>query len=351
MLVTLERRRENTWRAVDTTDPNADTVQIDACPVCNGAFFDRGELDVLAGDDRAIEDVLDASTREGSRRCPRGHGRMLEHMLTGWIDTPLDRCSQCGGLWLDGQERRKLAHASTQEGQESTAERWAKHGAVLAAQLLVQLPVEVENPHRKTPWTIYALLVALLVVFFAEIYGVVDVFVAGVVADRLAGEHDLHTLVTHLFVHASWMHLLGNGYFLYVFGDNVEYLFKPSRFLTFFLFAGVAGALVHVGLTSSLGLPLVGASGAIAGVMAAYLLIFPHNKLFVPVLFVPVKLPVWAFLFVWVVFQAVMAFAAREREVAWLDHVGGFAFGLAVTPWLLNLRRKDLARVHRRSKL
>src|SRR5690606_21531870 len=91
--------------------------------------------------------------------------------------------------------------------------------------------------------------------------------------------------------------------------------------------------------------PIVGASGGIAGVMAAYLWCFPRNKLFQVVLFVQIKLPVWVYLIVWFGFQAVMGmFATSSAGVAWFSHLFGFAFGVAVTPMLLGLRRREVAK-------
>ncbi len=168
--VLLKKDEEGRWRTVDEVgdDPQA-VVQIDACPLCNGAWFDSGELDLLAGEKNNLEEHLEPAHQASERRCPRGHGPMREYALPGEIRTPLERCSTCGGLWLDGEERRKLAKATTKEGQKDLTEQWARRGAIWAAQLLTQLPVEVENPKRGTPWLVYTLL-ALLIGFYALQY-------------------------------------------------------------------------------------------------------------------------------------------------------------------------------------
>jgi Zn-finger nucleic acid-binding protein len=153
----LRQREDGRWTQVESgerhvvVDP-ATEVQIDACPVCNGAWFDAGELDRLAGERADVEAALEPEARPSKRRCPRGCGLLEEHDLPGKIRTPVDHCPVCKGIWLDGHERHKLAKSTTREGQTETSKLWARRGAIWAAQLLVQLPVEVENPARSSCW-------------------------------------------------------------------------------------------------------------------------------------------------------------------------------------------------------
>jgi membrane associated rhomboid family serine protease/Zn-finger nucleic acid-binding protein len=364
----LQKQQNGLWKQVEETDANV--VQIDACPTCNGAWFDSGELDLLAGEETHLEANLDEESRPSNRTCPRGCGPMEERDLPGKIRTPLDHCPVCHGLWLDGHERHKLAHATTTEGQQHKSQIWARRGAIWAAQLLTQLPVEVENPARGTPWIVYSLLGILAGAFTLQFLEVIDVAdcmlsvrrgggggvclapVAGAIKSQFRAQGlpalwngTSYTVLTHVFLHGNWAHLLGNLYFLYVFGDNVEHLFGRKRFATLFLAAGVVGGLLEVLLTRSTAVPIVGASGAIAGVMAAYLWCFPRNKLFQVILFVQVKLPAWVYLFVWIGFQAVMGFftAKGGGHVAWFSHMGGFLVGIAMTPLVLRSRRREVA--------
>ena len=331
--------------------PPADAVTIDTCPVCFGAWFDRGELDALGeGSVDALlraEGEARADPPAGARPCPRGHGAMALLRCPALISTPLDRCPSCGGLWLDGEERRRLAAASTREGQGTKKERLARRGVIWAAQLLTHLPVEVENPARGTPWLVCALLIAYVGFFLASVEGLVYYRDWAVIAGKVVREtSSVHTIFTHQFLHGSWLHLLGNAYFLYLFGDNIEHLFGRPRFAALLLGAGAFGGLAHTVLTKATATPMVGASGAIAGVMAAYLWSFPHAKLFqtVPFLLIQVKIPAWVYLVIWVGLQVVMGFFTREYEMAWFSHLGGFLFGLAVTPFVLRWRRRQVAR-------
>ncbi|KIG15437.1 rhomboid family serine protease [Enhygromyxa salina] len=381
----LRRIERDRWAQAEPNEDlgNDEVVQIDACPVCNGAWFDVGELDLLAGEATDLEHALDPSSRPSKRGCPRGCGIMREHDLPGVIRTPVDHCPACKGIWLDGHERHKLAKSTTREGQQDVKKRLARRGAIWAAQLLVQLPVEVENPVNTTPWVVITILVALFGSFALQLMGIVDLGncapgLAGLPSGAMFGdladgatfadlcfapvagslkhqwgrlgfaalsEGSWYTLATHWFLHGGWAHLLGNCYFLYIFGDNVETLFGRLRFALFFLGAAIVGGFAEVLLTQNTIAPIIGASGGIAGVMAAYLWCFPRNKLFQVVLFVQLKLPVWVYLFVWVGFQAVMGvFATSDAGVAWFSHLFGFAFGGGVTPLILWMRRGEVAR-------
>lgn len=344
--VALKQRDDGRWRQLDELpDDRSGCVVIDTCPVCFGAWFDHGEFDLL-GDGAAGRVVGDGTPAK--RLCPRGCGPMREHTLPGVLRTPIDRCQGCEGIWLDGEERRKIAGATTREGQENTREKLVRRGVIWAAQILTQLPVEVDNPARGTPWLVYVFLAVLALIYVGEVQGLVYYRDWAVVSGKLVREagDSVHTLLTHQFLHGSWFHVLFNAYFLYTFGDNIEHLFGRLRFLLLFVGAGVAGAALHVALSYATATPVVGASGSIAGVMAAYLWSFPRAKLFqtLPFVFIQIKIPAWMYLAVWVLFQIVMGFFTAAIQFAWFSHLGGFVFGLLFTPLVLRWRRRHVAR-------
>lgn len=325
--------------------PGSGGMTLDTCPVCFGVWLDAGEIDALGDAEIDPAFLKTLVGQSANRMCPRGHGFMNEHMLPSLLRTPIDRCPRCKGLWLDGDERRALARSTTHEGQEDRAVHLAKRGLIWAAQVLTHLPVEVENPARGTPWAVYATSALLVLCYVLSTQGVLIAYDHALVGGRFAEPGQGVTLVTHGFFHADWFHLLGNLYFLYVFGDNVEHLFGRARFLLLYVGAMLVGGLLQVLLTRSLGTPVIGASGAIAGVTAAYLWIFPRARLLqtVPLVYVQLKIPAWVYLGVWIGFQAVMAVFSDMISFAWFSHIGGFAFGLAVTPWVLRWRRKLVA--------
>ena len=139
------------------------------------------------------------------------------------------------------------------------------------------------------------------------------------------------TALTAMFMHGGWLHILGNMWFLWIFGDNVEDAMGGLRFLAFYLLCGLAAALAQILVTPSSTQPMVGASGAIAGVLGAYLLLYPRARvrcLWVLILFVTfVNIPAWALLGLWFVSQF---FVPMESGVAWMAHVGGFVAGFAM---------------------
>jgi membrane associated rhomboid family serine protease len=144
-------------------------------------------------------------------------------------------------------------------------------------------------------------------------------------------------LVTSMFLHGSWMHLIGNMWFLWLFGNNVEDSMGRLRFLVFYLLSGLAAALVQVLTNPASGIPMVGASGAISGVMGGYLVLFPHVRVFAVVLLgfflTSVALPAWLMLVYWFAIQFISGLAVFGGEVggvAFWAHVGGFVAGLVL---------------------
>ena len=142
------------------------------------------------------------------------------------------------------------------------------------------------------------------------------------------------TLITYMFLHAGWLHLLSNMAFMWVFADNVEDAFGSVGFALFYFLCGVAAAMTHVLMLPNSHDPLVGASGAVSGVLAAYLLLYPRARVWVLVVMpIPIKIPAWIVLGGWIVLQVVSLYmeSADVQEVAWWAHIGGFGMGLVFT--------------------
>lgn len=144
------------------------------------------------------------------------------------------------------------------------------------------------------------------------------------------------TILSSMFLHGGWLHILSNMWILFIFGDNVEDRMGGSRYLVFYVLSGVAAALLQSFLLSGSGEPMIGASGAIAGVLGAYLILFPHARVasLVPILFIftIVNVPATLFLLFWFVSQLFSGWlalgGAAGSGVAWWAHVGGFVFGI-----------------------
>jgi membrane associated rhomboid family serine protease len=158
----------------------------------------------------------------------------------------------------------------------------------------------------------------------------------GIVPDAISGH--LQTLLTSMFLHGGWMHLLGNMLFLWVFGRNVEDLIGGGRFLILYLCCGLAAAILQVVTNPYSRLPTIGASGAIAGVMGAYLIKFPRARIvtLVPIIIfiTTVEIPAWAMLLWWFVIQLFSGLGSLATTnysgggIAWFAHVGGFVAGM-----------------------
>lgn len=161
------------------------------------------------------------------------------------------------------------------------------------------------------------------------------------------------TLVTSMFLHGGWLHLLGNLWFLWVFGNNVEDAMGHGRFAAFYLLAGLAAAGAQVAVEPGSAIPMVGASGAISGVMGAYAILYPrvriHTLVVLVVFFFRVAVPAWVMLGYWFLLQLAGTSVEQVGGVAFWAHAGGFLAGAALIPVfrdpaLLARRREVLAR-------
>ncbi|MEQ1931644.1 MAG: rhomboid family intramembrane serine protease [Parvularculaceae bacterium] len=215
------------------------------------------------------------------------------------------------------------------------------------------IPIGDENGgRRRLPFVTVALIAANAVAFYLEILGG-EPFVLNwaFVPQRFSADPsaDSATLFTAMFLHAGWMHLGGNMLYLWIFGDNVENRFGHFQFIMFYLASGLAATFSQYAVDVSSAIPNVGASGAIAGVLGAYLLMFPRAQVSVLVGPRVVAVPAYFILGTWIVMQLVAGYGAiadtmqtEEAEqggIAYAAHVGGFAAGLVIAIGLGGLRR------------
>jgi membrane associated rhomboid family serine protease len=214
------------------------------------------------------------------------------------------------------------------------------------------LPLFDNVPTRRFPLVTYSLIAANVVVFLWELgsrgsridhYAFYPCAVQGPCVDGAARDHLAwpEGVLTSMFLHASWFHLLGNMLFLWIFGNNVEDVMGRVRFLLFYVASGYAAALTQTFVTLhwsgvfEASVPNVGASGAIAGVLGAYLVLLPHARVLTLLFgFLPWRLSAGFFLIAWFVFQLIegnfsMTHPGTGGGVAFAAHVGGFLFGAA----------------------
>jgi membrane associated rhomboid family serine protease len=210
------------------------------------------------------------------------------------------------------------------------------------------IPLKDLNPSRTTPFINIGLIVTNFLVFLYQVslplhaqkafvfaYATIPAKIPALLAGHGSAQLALEGLFTSMFLHGGWMHLLGNMLFLYIFGDNVEDYFGHISYLLFYIVCGIGSGLVHVLFNLHSGIPAIGASGAISGVMGAYILLFPRAR--VLTFFFIFLLPVPAFLILgyWFVFQFLEALNGIGGDpaggVAVWAHVGGFLIGMLIT--------------------
>jgi membrane associated rhomboid family serine protease len=207
-------------------------------------------------------------------------------------------------------------------------------------------PISDENPTRRFPILTILLIAANVAVFFVwQVRSGLEysVQVAGLVPTQLS--HFSISGVTHvftsMFMHGSLFHLLGNMWFLWIFGDNVEDEFGRIQFLIFYLLSGVAGAVTQVVVHAQSIVPMVGASAAISGVLGAYLVLHPRARVNMLFWIRVIQLPAWFYLFVWIGLQILSQTQSHETSgtgVAYFAHIGGFVMGILLA---IVLPRRD----------
>lgn len=210
------------------------------------------------------------------------------------------------------------------------------------------IPINDENPTELTPWMTVLLIAINLVVWFALQDAGAMPGIEQSVSDYGTRPCELtaacpveglgsSALLTSMFMHGGWMHLLGNMLFLWVFGNNIEDSMGSIRFLLFYLITGIVAGLAHVFFSPDSALPAVGASGAISGIMGAYIILYPRARVrtWIPPIFI-VRLSAWFFLGLWFALQLFTGISTlgvplgEEGGVAVWAHIGGFVAGVAL---------------------
>ena len=222
------------------------------------------------------------------------------------------------------------------------------------------IPLKDDVQARDVPVITWTIIFLNTLVFFFEVTSRPEfverlAYEFGMVPARIGADSSSYwTLVTCMFLHGGWLHFIGNMWTLYIFGDNVEDRMGPARFLVFYLLCGIGASLVHYWADPTSQLPTIGASGAIAGVLGAYFVMFPAAKVItlVPILFVPLffNIPAYVFLGVWFLSQVVsgtLSIAGGQQlgGVAWWAHVGGFVAGIVLRQ-LFAKPQKEIRRVY-----
>ncbi|MDQ3043785.1 MAG: rhomboid family intramembrane serine protease [Chloroflexota bacterium] len=230
------------------------------------------------------------------------------------------------------------------------------------------IPISDDNRGRRlTPYVSYTIIAINILVFLYQITlpdtpadpALTEfIFRWGGIPAEISGGNDLQTLISSQFLHGGWLHIGGNMLYLWVFGDNVEDVMGHLKFLVFYLLTGIAAGLAQVLIDPNSAIPIVGASGAISGLLGAYILLFPHGKIrslvFIGLFFTSFMIPAWIQIGLWILLQFVNGFfslgvATEETSggVAYFAHIGGFIAGMALVWVFLNREALDRQRAAR----
>jgi membrane associated rhomboid family serine protease len=215
------------------------------------------------------------------------------------------------------------------------------------------IPIGDDNRARRiVPGITYSLIIINVIVFILELAGG-EPFVTrwSFIPSRFLANPgaDIVTIFTSMFMHGGWLHIIGNMLYLFIFGDNVEDRFGHFKFLIFYLLCGVAATFAQLPFSSDSNIPHLGASGAIAGVLAAYIFMFPLARVITLLGFFIIPLPALIVIGLWIVLQifsgiGTIAGTSQSEGIAYMAHVGGFFAGLILTPLfrLMGPRRRLL---------
>ncbi|MCK5799929.1 MAG: rhomboid family intramembrane serine protease [Deltaproteobacteria bacterium] len=311
-------------------------IEVDACPRCGGLYFDAGELAQVV--ERSVGSLSDQNALGSARvasemACPGCSSPLMVHSFEGEEGNAfdVDVCHACQGIWLDRGELREVQKSRAQEIIErpKTWKTWL-------FQFLLQLPVEFNLKPRRFPLITVLLLICNTLIFLGLLMApnVSSVFDAvALFPSRIGDAQWMLSLISHQFLHGGVLHLLMNLYFLYILGDNVEDVLGRGGFLLFFVAMGILGGLIHTLIAWGSVVPMVGASGAISGVMAAYAVFFRRAKLTFMLIVFQFKVSAPAYVSIWLGLN-LLGLLLNQGKVAWGAHLGGFAGGLLVAALL-----------------
>ncbi len=329
-------------------------VAVDYCAECGGIWFDGGELERVLGTGVRLSEHLDGRpSRSSSRTCPNGHGPMRLHTATADRRVVADACPACHGVWVDrgelrrvharspardpiAEERVEALEARVEDAQAQWAESGVEHREREARsgprewwfQFILHLPQEVYNPVRIKPWVTYALIAVNVLVFLLQLASADHLIPQGALVPaaflRLVAPW---TIITAMFLHGNLLHLLGNMYFLWIFGDNAEERLGRVNYLALYLIGGLFAFFAQILSDPASTEPMVGASGAVSAVLGAYFYLFRERRIYAMILFFLVRIRTIWYLGIYLALQFFYA-AVGVPGVAWWAHIGGFVTGL-----------------------
>jgi len=346
------------------------TALVDICLDCRGIWFDSGEFVDFARSLTESEKISPKEIRlfkpqtvhtlktvkESLKLCPRCNLAMKRFNYSYDSNIFLDKCPNCKGIWADGGEIQQIARYLKDDpriktiGKDLVEHRknieelksWGGFGKALGMPVSpfilympkIILPLSDDNPRERFPVLTISIITLCVAIFIGQA-NFIDDFQSFFYFYGFVPKHFFDIgLITSMFLHADILHLLGNMFFLWFFGDNVEDRFSRLGYIVFYLSCGLTASVLHMVFNFNSPIPAIGASGAISGVMGAYLVFYPKAKMSVLFIYRIVRVNASLYLVMWFIFQltcALTTFASDSATgIAWFAHIGGFVFGALV---------------------
>ncbi len=311
------------------------------CKICEGLWFDDGELNRAIAhhhddvDEHQHEAQLGQHLGVSVRHCGDCHKPLQHYHLLKEYEVVIDCCPSCNGVWLDKHEIDQVLHSpKIQQAIEALNKKTSWRSWVFQA--LTQMPVEYNLPVKRTPvitWSLIGLCCLLFIV--GTVYPEQNKTLLATFGFSSATSSPgllLTQLIGYQFLHASWLHLAGNMYFLWIIGDNLEEALGRLKFLAIYLVSGMVAALAEWAVYdsgNSSPLLLIGASGSVAALFGIYLVLFRYASLsFMFFVFQKKLSPVWYFL-IWSGLN-ILGLLLGDAGVAYMAHLAGFACGIVI---------------------
>lgn len=361
---------------------------IDICPECKGIWFDSGEFVDFVKTLTESEEISPQTPRlfekdtaqtvdtikEKERVCPKC-GKKLEKFNYAYDSNVfLDKCPSCEGLWADGGEVKEVARYLKEDPRIKVIgeafierDRTLEDLAELSESLMkpvsrlmypfvlfmpfmpkIIIPFSDDNPRQRIPTITISIIILCTLIFIGQAFFVRDPSTFYQRFGFIPARFLSIGLISSMFLHGGLLHLIGNMFFLWLFGDNVEDRFSRVGFLVFYICCGISASILHSILNWDLSIPAIGASGAISGIIGAYLIFYPTAKIKLFVICRILHTPAFLYLGTWFLFQLIYGFIFKSTgvsSIAWFAHIGGFAFGGLVAYFFKKIKQVERGRL------
>lgn len=347
----------------ELTEVKSNTTLVDICSNCKGIWFDSGEIAdfirILTESDEVSPRlpqlfkphmVQDAnSINEKGKLCPRCNDKLHRFNYAYDSNVFLDKCPSCQGIWADGREALEIARylkidprlmeiGKSLIKKDKTMEDLAELGKILTKPVSpfilfmpkIIIPLSDDTPRQRIPVITISIIILSTLIFISQIFFITDINSFFQRFGLIPAQFLSIGLISSIFLHGGIFHLIGNMFFLWIFGDNVEDRFSRFGFLIFYLCCGLSASILHSILNWNLSIPAIGASGAISGIMGAYFVFYPTARVKLFFIYKILRVPAFLYLGVWFLFQLLFGFifkSAGVSNIAWFAHIGGFVFG------------------------